>query len=94
MAKKYTDEQNRAYGAGVGYATAKKGGRVPVKDENKESFRKGLEQVRGKKKATKSEKTREDKIKYYSSRIDDPKLSKGQRDWAVKRLGDLANSGK
>lgn len=37
----YTDAQKFAYGAGVGYGAAKSNKRVPVKDENKESFRAG-----------------------------------------------------
>lgn len=40
---KYTDGQKYAYGAGIGYATAKAGARVDCKPENKDSFRKGYE---------------------------------------------------
>ncbi len=42
----YTDAQKYSYGAGIGYATAKKGKRVKVKDENKESFRAGYKKVK------------------------------------------------
>ena len=40
---KYNDAQKFAYGAGIGYGAAKTGKRVKVKDENKDSFRKGYE---------------------------------------------------
>ena len=46
MAKKkssdFTTAQRAAYNAGIGYAVAKQGKRVPVKDENKSSFRAGF----------------------------------------------------
>ncbi len=42
----YTSEERAAYGAGVAYGAAKSGARVSVKDENKDSFRKGV--MRGK----------------------------------------------
>lgn len=41
--KSFTDEQNAAYSAGIGYGAAKNNKRVPIKDENKGSFRAGLE---------------------------------------------------
>ncbi len=47
---KYTDGQKFAYGAGVGFAKAKSGERVPVKPENVESFRKGFERGKRRKK--------------------------------------------
>ncbi len=42
----YTAEQRAAYGAGVAFGAAKSGATVPVKDKNKDSFRKGV--IRGK----------------------------------------------
>lgn len=44
--QQYTDAQKYAYGAGIGYATAKKGQQVKIKDENKDSFRKGYKRVK------------------------------------------------
>lgn len=38
---KYTDAQKFAYGAGIGYGAAKSNKRMPVRDENKDSFRAG-----------------------------------------------------
>ncbi len=38
----YTAEQRAAYGAGVAYGAAKSGALVPVKLNNRESFRKGV----------------------------------------------------
>ena len=92
---KYNDAQNRAYGAGIGYASAKAGKRVPVQEENKESFRAGLEKIRGKKAAKSTAPksasfSKADKIKYYSGRVDDPKLREGQRTYALRRLQELA----
>lgn len=87
---KYTDAQNRAYGAGIGYALGKENKRVPVQDENKASFRKGVEKVRGKKTVVSASLTNADKIKYYSKRLDDPKCSEGQRKFAARRLRELA----
>lgn len=43
---KHTDAQRAAYGAGMAYALAKQGKRVPVKDENKDSFRAGVQAAR------------------------------------------------
>lgn len=92
---KYNDAQNRAYGAGVGYASAKANKRVPVAEENKESFRAGLAKIRGQKAAKQTvpksvNLSVADKIKYYSGRVGDPKLREGQRKFAAKRLRDLA----
>ena len=42
----YTQAQRAAYGAGQAYALAKQGKRVPVKNENKESFRAGVKAAR------------------------------------------------
>ena len=42
----HSPEQRAAYGAGVAYALAKQGKRVPVKDENKDSFRAGVKAAR------------------------------------------------
>ncbi len=41
-----TQEQNNAFNAGLGFGAAKVGARVPVKDENKPSFRAGVERGR------------------------------------------------
>lgn len=42
----FTAAQRSAYGAGMAYGLAKQGKRVPVKDENKESFRAGVKAAR------------------------------------------------
>lgn len=46
---KHSAAQRAAYGAGVAYSLAKQGKRVPVKDENKDSFRAGVKASRKKK---------------------------------------------
>lgn len=43
---KYTDGEKAAYNAGIGYSCGKSGKRVPVRDENKDSFRAGLDRGR------------------------------------------------
>lgn len=40
---RYTDAQKHAWSAGLGFGAAKAGKTVPVKDENKDSFRNGLQ---------------------------------------------------
>ena len=91
---KYTDEQRAAYNAGIGYGYGKANKRVPVQDANKDSFRAGNDRARKKLgkpvSDTKPPRSDLDKIKYYSGRIDDMSLRKGQRDYAVKRLQELA----
>ena len=86
----YTDAQKQAYGAGMGYGYAKANKRVPVKPENKESFRAGLDKARGKKPVEKKEFSKAEKIQHYSKRLDDPKLSARQRSFAARRLRDLS----
>lgn len=102
MAKKYdTAEQDAAFGSGVGYAHGKANKLVKVKPENQAAFRDGVEcgrkmlgvSAKPKAKAEKP-KSREDKIRYYSGRIDDPSLTARQQSWAVKRLHELAAEGK
>ena len=90
----YTDAQRAAFNAGIGYGYGKANKRIPIHDENKESFREGNKRARkqlGKPVSdTKPPRSDHDKIKYYSGRIDDMSLRQGQRDWAVKRLQELA----
>jgi hypothetical protein len=89
----YTDEQRAAYNAGIGYGYGKANKRVPIREDNKDSFRAGNDRARKKLgKPVAQEKpphSREEKIQYYSGRVADPKLTKGQRDWAVKSLQRL-----
>ena len=98
MSKKYgTDQQRAAYNAGIGYGHGKANKRVQVQPENQAAFRDGVNSARSKfgKQKTKSaqpERTVQDKVKYYSGRIDDPNLSARQRSWAVTRLQQLAKS--
>jgi len=91
---KYTDEQRAAYNLGVGYVYGKANKRVPIRGCSKDSFREGNKRARkelGKPVSdTKPQRSDHDKIKYYSGRIDDMSLRKGQRDYAVKRLQELA----
>lgn len=46
----YTDAQKFAYGAGIGYGAAKSNKRMPVRDENKDSFRAGYKKGKALKK--------------------------------------------
>lgn len=98
MAKKYgTAQQESAFSAGFGYEHGKAKKRVEVQPENQAAFRDGVNAARNrlgrnKSQSSKSQFTREDKIKHYTKRIDDPKLSERQRSYAVRRLQELANS--
>ena len=99
MSKKYgTDKQQAAFNAGYGYGHGKANKRVQVQPENQAAFRDGVNVARSKfgkpkiPKESQPERTVQDKIKYYSSRIDDPNLSARQRAWAVMRLQQLAKS--
>lgn len=89
----YTDAQRAAFNAGIGYGYGKANKRIPIHDENKESFREGNKRARkqlGKPVAQeKPPHSREEKIRYYSGRVADSTLTKGQRDWAVKSLQRL-----
>lgn len=91
---KYTDEQRAAFNAGIGYVYGKANKCIPVADENKDSFREGTKRARkklGKPVSTDKPKfSDKQKIEYYSGRIDDMSLRKGQRDHAVRRLQELA----
>lgn len=98
MAKKFgTAQQEAAFNAGIGYGHGKANKRVEVQPENQAAFRDGVNAARNRLgrnqlKSSKSEFTREEKIKHYTKRIDDPKLSERQRSYAVRRLQELANS--
>lgn len=94
-----TVAQEAAYNAGLGFASGKANKRVKVQPENQDAFRDGVKKGRSliaKGKAAKpaapnsASLSKADKIKYYSGRIDDPKLREGQRKYAAKRLSDLA----
>lgn len=98
----YTEAQNAAFNAGIGYGAAKSGKRVPVRDENKDSFRNGVQKgkhLTDKSRlattkptsaaASKAENSDSDKLKYYSGRVNDMSLSKRQRSWAAKRVSEL-----
>ncbi len=91
----YTDEQRAAYNAGIGYGYGKANKRVPISEDNKDSFREGNKKARkelGKPVAQeKPPHSREEKIRYYSGRVADSTLTKGQRDWAVKSLQRLSS---
>lgn len=50
----YTDEQKRAFQAGKAFGTAKAGGRVSCKEENKKSFREGVKAGKAAAKAAKN----------------------------------------
>ena len=90
----YTDARRAAYNAGIGYCYGKANKRMPVHDENKDSFREGNKKARkklGKTVSTDKPKfSYKQKIEYYSGRIDDMSLRPGQRNHAVKRLQELA----
>lgn len=90
---KYTDAQRAAFNAGIGYGYGKANKRIPIHDENKDSFREGNKRARkqlGKPVSdTKPPRSDLDKIKYYSGRVADQSLTQGQRDWAVKSLQRL-----
>lgn len=92
---KYTDAQRAAFNAGIGYGYGKANKRIPIQDENKDSFREGNARARKKLgKPVAQEKpahSREDKIRYYSGRVADQSLTQGQRDWAVKSLQRLSS---
>lgn len=96
MAKKYgTDKQQAAYNAGYGYGHGKMNKRVQVQPENQAAFRDGVSDARGKlgkpkPQTAKIERTVADKVQYFSGRIDDKSLTQGQRNYAVKRLQQLA----
>ena len=96
MAKKYgTDKQQAAYNAGYGYGHGKMNKRVQVQPENQAAFRDGVSDARGKlgkpkPQTAKIERTVADKIQHYSGRIDDKSLTQGQRNYAVRRLQQLA----
>ena len=90
----YTDAQRAAFNAGIGYGYGKANKRIPIHDENKESFREDHHRARkqlGKPVSdTKPQRSDLDKIKYYSGRIDDQSLTRGQRNYAVRRLQELS----
>ncbi len=99
MSKKYgTEQQTAAFNAGIGYGHGKANKRVKVQPENQSAFRDGVDTARsmfGKPKSKmqqQPERTVQDKVKYYSGRIDDPNLTARQRAWAVTRLQQLAKS--
>lgn len=89
----YTDAQRAAYNAGIGYGYGKANKRIPIQDENKDSFREGNKKARKKLSKpvsdTKPQRSDHDKIKYYSGRVDNQSLTQGQRNYAVKRLKEL-----
>lgn len=99
MSKKYgTDKQQAAFYAGYGYGHGKANKRVQVQPENQAAFVDGVNVARSKfgkpkiPKESQHERTVQDKVKYYSGRIDDSNLSARQRAWAVTRLQQLAKS--
>lgn len=96
MSKKYgTDQQQAAYNAGYGYGHGKANKRVQVQPENQAAFRDGVNSARSKFGKANKEKprfSREDKIEYFTDRINDQSITQGQRNYAIKRLQQFAKS--